>query len=231
MLLLLSACAAKPAPDRAPFPTPQAAPDLYQAPMEAQTRFRIGDSIAVRSYYDPQFNQDLMVRPDGKVSLLLLGELRVVDMTPGELRALLLRQYSKVANAPDITVSLAESADLEIFLGGEVKQPSVHRLKGSLTLLQSISMAGGLLPTANVHQVLLIRRDATGSQDVFEVDLARVLRNEIPDPYLRRHDLIYAPRTAIADANRWVTQHIDGIVPDSVLFSFGWVQQNTKLGQ
>lgn len=231
MLLSLVSCAQPPAPHRATLPTPETAPALYQAPLEAETRFRVGDRIMVRSYYDPQFNQDLLVRPDGKVSLLLLGELRAAGMTPAELRDLLLRQYGKVANSPDITVSLAESADLEVFLGGEVRQPSVHQLRGSLTVLQAITMAGGLLPSANAKQVLLIRRDETGAQDVFEIDLDRVLTNEMPDPYIRRHDLIFVPRTAIANANRWVDQHIDGIVPDSVLFSFGWVRQSAEFSR
>ena len=223
MGLLASACSGVDTLPVPSVPAPDQAPALYQPAVERETRFQVDDRIAIRSYYDPQFNQELVVRPDGKISPLLLGDVDVLGKTPAELRTLLLAEYTRMAGSPDIIVALADSADLSIYLGGEVKQPSVHRLRGSLTVLQAVSLAGGLLPTANERQILLIRRQPDGALDVYGIDLHKVLRNEMPDVFVQRHDVVYAPRTVIADVNRYVDQYVNGLIPDSVLFNFGWI--------
>lgn len=208
----------------APIPTPAESPSLYVPPVEQEYRFQVGDTLAVRSYYDPQFNQDAVVRPDGRISLLLVGDVKVVDMTPAGLRDALVKVYRRVVDTPDIVVSLTKSAGLAVYLGGEVRQPSVQRLDGSLTVLQAITAAGGLLPSANVNQVLLLRRKPDNQLQVYKIDLDKVLRNEAPDVFVQRFDVVYVPKSQIANVGQFVEQYINAIVPRSVMFSFSWLQ-------
>lgn len=207
-------------------------PSLYIPPVEQEYRFQVGDQIAVRSYYDKDFNQDVVVRPDGRISLLLLGDIRVTDTTPSDLRAHLLRTYARVVDSPDITVALTKTANLVVYLGGEVRQPAMQRLDGSMTVLQALSASGGALPSANLRQVLLLRRSPDQKILVYRIDLERVLRGEAADAYVQRHDIIHVPKSEIANLGQWVDQHINAIIPRSVMFNLGWYQyRNTNAVQ
>ena len=222
MGIVLSACASNyPVP---PVPDQKEAPAFYAPQVEEEYRLQVGDVISIRSYYDPQLNQEIFVRTDGRISLLLMNDIRVVGMTPDELDKLITQRYSKVVDSPEITVVLKKTAGLNVYLGGEVKSPSLQKLEGQLTVLQSITLAGGVLPSANMNQVLLLRRSNDGVFKVYKVDLEKVLRNEASDIFLQRQDVVYVPRTAIADIGKFVDQYINNIIPRSVLLSYGWVR-------
>ncbi|MBP6903011.1 MAG: polysaccharide export protein [Burkholderiaceae bacterium] len=210
------------------LPAPSQAPMLYVPPVEQEYRFQVGDHISVRSYYDRQFNQDVVVRPDGRISLLLVGDVRVVDTTPTALREQLLATYGRVVDSPDITVALTKTANLVIYLGGEVRQPAMQRLEGSMTVLQALAASGGALPSANLRQVLLLRRGPEQQTLVYKIDLEQVLRGEAADAYVQRHDIVHVPKSEIANLGQWVDQYINAIIPRSVLFNLGWIRYHNS---
>lgn len=212
----------------ADLPTAEEAPNFYRPQVEAQYRLQVGDGIAIRSYYDSQLNQEMVVRPDGRISVMLMGELKVVGMAPEELAGQIGKHYSRILNGTDVTVVLTHSANMNIFLSGELKNPSLLSLEGDLTLLQAVARSGGFLSSANTESVLLIRSLDEGKLEVRKINIEKILRNEAPDVYLRRRDVVFVPKSDIAQVGLFVDQYINAIVPRFVQVQFGWFRTTAK---
>ena len=230
MSLVLSLLASGCGPSLVPaLPDRASAPEFYAPTLEGEYRVQIGDGLALRSYYDPQLSQEVVVRPDGRVSLLLLGDRRVVGRTLRELDAEFTADYRELVPSADITISLSQASGMSVYLGGEVRLPSQQPLHGSLTILQAITMAGGFLDTAQKTQVLLLRKQADGNFRVYELDVEKILAYEAPEVYLNRYDIVYVPKSKIAEANLYVEQYINRMVPRAILVNFGWIRQSGNL--
>lgn len=221
--VLLAGCTTLqyPAP---PLPPVAEAPALYVAPIEQDYRLQVGDALAIRSYFDSQLNQEVVVRPDGRISVLLIGELMVAGTTPEELAGRLRASYRRLVGETDLTVALTHSSGMNVYLSGEVKNPSLLQMDGSLTMLQAIARAGGTLVSANTGNVLLIRRQTDGTLAVSKVDIEKVLRNEASDVFLQRRDVVYVPKSEIAQAGQFVDQYVNAIVPRFIQVQLGWVR-------
>jgi len=222
LLPVLSACADKYIlPD---LPNQSEAPQYYQPLIEDTYRIQISDNLAIQSYYDQQLNQSAVVRPDGRISLILIGEVTAVNKTPEDLSAEIKKAYSKFLDDPDINVMVDEISPRRMYIGGEVKAPSVHIIEGSLTLIQVITLSGGFKDTANFNQVLLLRsRDNV--LETHQIDTDKILTNEIPDVFLAQNDVIFVPRTKIADMGLFVDQYLSNMVPDFIRVNFGFNYQ------
>lgn len=221
LLAALAACASQQYPAPA-LPGPAEAPAFYAPQLDGEYRLQAGDTIAVRSYYDAQLNQEVLVRPDGRVTLLLLGEVVAAGLTPEELAKKVRDPYLRLVGKTDITVAVVRSAGMNVYLSGEVRTPAIQPLDGSLTLLQAIARAGGTLASANTGNVLLIRNRPDGTLLVGKVDVERILRNEAPDVYLQRKDVVYVPKSEIAQAGQFVDQYVNAIVPRFVQLQLNW---------
>jgi polysaccharide export outer membrane protein len=205
-----------------PLPPREEAPSLYVPPIDQDYRLQVGDTLAIRSYFDAQLNQEVVVRPDGRISVLLIGDLEVAGITPQELAGRIREPYKRLVGGTDVTVAVTRSAGMNVYLSGEVKSPSLLQMDGNLTLLQAMARAGGTLPSANTGNVLLIRNKNDGTLSVSKVDLERILRNEAPDVFLQRRDVVYVPKSEIAQAGLFVDQYINAIVPRFVQLQLGW---------
>lgn len=205
-----------------PMPDQASAPALYEAAVEPDYAIQPGDALLVNSYFDPGLKQPVVVQPDGRVSLLLVGTVMAAGRTPKQLGVELARGYRRYLDNRDITVTLTESAAQAVYVGGEVKSPAVLPIRGNLTLLQAITAAGGFLPSANRSQILILRPTAAGRFQTFQADVDAVLRNEAGELYLHRRDIVYAPKTDIAKADQFVDQYINQIIPRSISAAFGY---------
>jgi protein involved in polysaccharide export with SLBB domain len=205
-----------------PVPDVQTAPEYYDPPMVDEYRIQIGDVLAVQSYFDPAINQEVFVRPDGRVSLILLGDKKVADMTTSGLNEMLQEEYANFIDVRDVNVVVREATGQNVYFGGQVANAGVRPLRGSMTLLQGITSSGGFLISSNQNQVLVVRRQPGGHYKTFQVDADKVLINEASDVYLQANDIIYVPKTQIANANQFVEQYISRMMPDFVRFNFGY---------
>jgi protein involved in polysaccharide export with SLBB domain len=210
-------------PEIPQIPDSTASPELYAPHPEPSYPIQIGDVLTVRSYYNPNLDQEVLVRPDGRISLLLIGDVEVAGMTPSELNKLVSDSYRKLSSSTDAVVSVKESSGLSVYLMGEVKNPAMHRLQGSLTLMQAVAESGGFLPTANRSEIVVLRRQANGRSVGYKVDGERILSQEAADPYLVRADIVYVPKSQIANVDQFVDQYINQIIPRLVLTTFGVV--------
>lgn len=220
--VLIAGCEAVPENPAPPMAPRDEAPALYAPPVVQDYRVQIGDSLALRSYFDAQLNQDALVRPDGRISALLIGDMVVAGLTPQQLATQLRDRYRDLIGATDVTVSVTRSVGLSVYLSGEIRLPSVLPIDGNLTLMQSLARAGGMLTSAHAESVLLIRNRDDGGLSVNKVDVERILRGEAPDPYLQPRDVVFVPRSPIAQVGLYVEQYINAIIPKAVQLQLGW---------
>jgi polysaccharide export outer membrane protein len=187
-------------------------------------KIQVGDELDIKLYYNPELNDRVPVRPDGRISLQLVGEIMVFDMTPAELTKLLMEKYSSELRKPDVTVIVRSFNAQKVFVDGEVYKPGLLTLTGPLTLLQSISMAGGVKDTARMNDLILIRRGIDNKPMATTVDMTKILDGTgmAQDIQLAPYDIVYVPKSAIAHVNIWVDQYIRKNIPISTGFGFSY---------
>ena len=168
-------------------------------PSSTQTDLYIiqaGDELEVDFYEDNVQDQKMDVRPDGFISLPLVGDVKADGLTVPELISELESRYSKELNNPRINVIIRRFNSNVVFIGGDVKEPSGIHFDGKITVLQAISLAGGYYPkTAIIDQVLVIRRQPGKPPQRFIVDLSKIIDGSDigQDFYLYQYDTVYVP--------------------------------------
>ncbi len=173
-----------------------------------------GDQLAIDFYLNPEFNDQVAVRPDGQITLRMAGDLRAAGLTPAALGSEIDQGYLRELKSPDAVVHVKNMPNRQIYVQGQVTKPGAFPLDPGMTTLQAISQAGGVTKEAN-DMALLIRRDACGIPHGIKVDLAAATEhpegNE--DAALMPHDILVVPRSTIANMDMFVEQFIKGLLP------------------
>ncbi len=183
-----------------------------------------GDIIDVKFFYNPELNERVTIRPDGKISLQLIDEVKAAGLAPSKLDEMLTERYSATIIRPEITVIVKEFAGQKVYVGGEVMGPRAVSLIGNMTALQAILNAGGFKETAYPGSVIIISKGPESLPVAREVDLAKVISGKSAenDVYLRPFDVIYVPKSPIANLNKFVDQYINKIIPSFVSAGFAY---------
>jgi len=190
------------------------------APADVVYRVGPGDELDIRFFHNPELDQALPVRPDGRLSLMLVGEIEAAGMSVPELRDTLIARYAEHLKLPEISVVVKTFGSQQVYVGGEVAKPSVIPLAPGMTVRQALSQSGGVLGSARLSNVLVLRDQGTSEPQVFSVDLDYGIgREEIgPDLTLAPKDVIFVPKTYIAEVNQFVDEYIGRIVPRWLMF-------------
>jgi polysaccharide export outer membrane protein len=126
-----------------------------------------GDKLRIEVYRDPQLSQSLQVRPDGKVTLPLVGDLQASGLAPTELRDQIATSLKEYVTNPVVTVIVTETVAPSVFVMGEVNSPGSIPMQGPLNVMQALAMAGGFRDFANTKNIRILRRGNTGVQTLF----------------------------------------------------------------
>jgi len=189
-----------------------------------------GDVVEVKFFYTPVLNDTQTVRPDGKISLELIGEVRAHGKTAVELRDELLSLYEPHLKDPEIAVVVRSFYTRRVFVGGQVMKPGVVQMPGEMTALEAIMEVGGFDLRAAERKNVIVIRYTDGRRYAYKLDLKRAIAGNEPKPfYLQPKDIVHVPRTKIAKLNQWVDQHINKIIPDTGFF-FRRTSGNTSYG-
>ncbi len=180
-----------------------------------------GDELDISVPSAPELDKTLIVQPDGRISLPLIHTVMVADRTVGEVEQTLDQAYSSQLLRPEVFVSVKTATPLKVFVGGEVDKPGVYDMPGDINALQAVIQAGGFKSSAKRGDVIIIRRGPDGRPMMRTANLRRGLDHPgktdlVP---LRRFDVVYVPRTGLADAGVFV-QQLNGLVPSSIGFSY-----------
>jgi polysaccharide export outer membrane protein len=171
--------------DKKQPPQPPALGDEY--------RLGPGDKLRIEVYKDPQLSQSVQIRPDGKITLPLVGDVDATGRTPLELRDMLAKSLKEFMNNPTVTVIVVEAVASQVFVMGEVSHPGSMQLHGPTTILQAIAMAGGFKEFANTKDVRVLRPNPNGSMQQLRFNYKDVLNGEAKPFYLRSGDTVIVP--------------------------------------
>jgi polysaccharide export outer membrane protein len=202
-----AAPAATPAPASAPTATaPAPAPRTAAAvpattPVRAgnastQPEYRIGsgDKLQINVYKESDLTQALQVRPDGRITMPLVGDLAAAGQTPMQLQRRLAESLREFVSNPVVTVMVVEVADRVVYVMGEVNTPGSVPLKGSMTVLQALAVAGGFKEFANKGGIRVLRK-TPGSDRVETIPFSYkdAIRSDAQVFYLAEGDTVVVP--------------------------------------
>ena len=201
--------------------------DLPPAPAAAASAtyfVQVGDVLGVRLYTAPELDEDVTVRPDGRVTTTLAQSVQAAGRTPDEIAADLHRLYAAELKDPRLTVEVKTASPARIYVAGDVVSPGEFTTQQgpTLTLLQAVSRAGGLRTTGDDDHVFILRH-ATGERPVvLAADYRGAMTGTHPgaDVELAPFDVVYVPRTGIAQIYVWFNQHFQQFVPVNWGFSY-----------
>ena len=172
----------------------------------AQT-LQAGDSISISVYQDPKLDRQLLISPNGMISIPLAGQIRAAGLTPSTLENLLkTRLKDKYSTDLDISVAVLGSKPLEedlkprIFVTGEVLRPGPFLIRTKTNVMQAISLAGGFGPFA-AKQRIQVRRHINGADAIYVFDYDSFfnglnLTNNID---LRAGDVVIVPERGLLE--------------------------------
>jgi len=189
-------------------------------------RLGFGDVIDVKFLGSPEYNETVSIRPDGRISLQGVGELDALGLSPAELDAVVTQAYGQLLVHPDVTVIVREFGGQKCYVAGEVDRPGSMDVAKGMTMLRAIAAAGGPKKSAKMGSVILIRLDREQRAEATRIDLSYTsmqggIENDLP---VMGNDIIFVPRTFIADVNAFVSQIYDVVLPpfDSWTRYFYW---------
>jgi polysaccharide export outer membrane protein len=146
-------------------PATPPAPPVTAAVTTADYRLSAGDKLRIEVYKDTQLSQSLQVRPDGKITLPLVGDIAAAGRTSVELRDAIAGALDEYIAKPVVTVIVTETTPQVVYVTGEVNKPGALPLNnGQMSIIQAIAMAGGFTDFANKKDVRVLRKGSTGMQ-------------------------------------------------------------------
>ncbi len=193
-------------------------PRVAPAPVSARPmvyRLGFGDVLDVKFLASPEYNETVTIRPDGRISLQGVGELDALGLSPAGLDSVITSAYSQILVNPDVTVIVRNFGGQKCYVAGEVEHPGSLDIAKEMTLLRAIAAAGGPKKSAKLGSVILIRMDAQQRIEATRLDLSYTslkggIENDLP---VMGNDIIFVPRTFIADINAVVSQIYDILLP------------------
>jgi polysaccharide export outer membrane protein len=136
------------------------AADSPAAPVDPNT-YKIGpeDVISIRTWREPELSIQAVVRPDGKITLPLAGDLTVGGLSPAEVQQKVTEMYSKYVNKPEVGIFMAKISSKKYYLVGQIQRTGAFALIVPTTVLEAINGAGGFMEYANRKKVVILRGD------------------------------------------------------------------------
>jgi polysaccharide export outer membrane protein len=165
-----------------------------QAPAAVTDEYKVGpgDKLRIEVYKDQQLSQSVQVRPDGKITLPLVGDMEATGRTPIELRDTIAKSLKDYVNNPTVTVIVVEAIASQVYVMGEVTHPGTMQLHGPTTILQALAMAGGFKEFANTKDVKVLRPNGSG-METLHFNYKDVLNGDARPFYLRAGDTVVVP--------------------------------------
>jgi protein involved in polysaccharide export with SLBB domain len=225
LVLAMSACGPKhdpkPTDATAQAQPPGLFPTLADDPLPTADPYviQVGDELAIKFYTNPELNEDVKVRPDGKISLQLIDDVQAAGLSPAQLDAEVTKRYTGELADPNVSVILRVTGAQQVYVNGEVGKQGPVPLVGGMTLYQTIQIAGGFLETAHRRQVVVIRKGPDGKPYGRAVDVRLIQAGESPesDIPMRPLDMVFVPRSNIANVDLFVKQYIRDALPIQAL--------------
>jgi polysaccharide export outer membrane protein len=153
------------------------------------------DVLAVNVWKDTELTRTVTVRPDGKISLPLIGELAVSGLTASSVQRLITQRLTEYVSKPQVTVIVQEVKSKTYIVVGKVAKPGAYELGKPTSVLEAIAIAGGFLDFAKPDKVYIIRQRDGGPSETLHFDYKKVIKgkNAEQNVELKNGDTIVVP--------------------------------------
>jgi len=195
-----SAPSPAPAPRTVTTSTPAPSPAARTTPAttarnwtEQEYRLGPGDKLRVEVYREPQLSQSLQVRPDGKITLPLVGDVTAAGQTSIELRDALAASLKEYVTNPVVTVIVTDALAAQVYVLGEVSSPGAQIMQGPMTVLQALAQAGGLKEFANKGDIRVLRKTGNGRTTTLAFNYKDAIKGDVDPMPLQPGDTIVVP--------------------------------------
>jgi polysaccharide biosynthesis/export protein len=188
-------------------------------------RLSPGDVIDIKFSHNAELNEEVRIRPDGRISMPLVGEMLVARTTIAELSTRLATAYQDILRTPSVTIQVREFANRRVFVGGEVHRPGMLPMNGRQTALGAVMEAGGFKPTAARDAVLIIRRTEDDRPRLLRVSMQNKAGQaaEAANFTLQPLDVILVNESGVARSGRALDQYVRQMIPLSLTGGFSWL--------
>jgi polysaccharide export outer membrane protein len=159
----------KPAEQEKPPAASKGGPDFVIGPE---------DILDINVWREPEMSRTVPVRPDGKISLPLLGEFEAAGSTAKQLEAKLVAKLDAIVTNPQVTVIVRDIRSQKYSIMGEVGRPGSYPLSGQMTVLDAVAAAGGLKDFANPKKMYILRRLPNGNSQRIPVNYKAILNGD-----------------------------------------------------
>ena len=168
-----------------------------------------GDVLYVSVWQNDDLNQEVVVRPDGKLSFPLIGEMQASGRTISDISQELTQRLTEYIKLPQVSVTIHKFGGSKVIILGEVNRPGVYAVSGNRTILEAIALAGGLTNDAVSNSVVLVRGGLHDPKPQrLNLSKAMMGRAKEANVSLQSEDIIYVPKTFIANVSYALLQII-----------------------
>lgn len=123
------------------------------------------DVLEIMVWRNQDLTRQVAVRPDGRITLPLIGDVVAVGKTPAELTEHISKRLTHFKENPTVAIEVREVNSYAIFVLGEITRPGKYPLKSKTSLLQALTIAGGFTPIAARNKVVVFRNGTNGHGD------------------------------------------------------------------
>jgi polysaccharide export outer membrane protein len=187
LLIVVSACATRPASDPPTDPPPG-------TPEEAYT-IGVQDVLRVSVWQQEGANVDVPVRPDGMITVPLIGDVQARGKTAQQLQQEIAKRLAKHVVSPDVTVIVLQMNSRFVSVVGRVQQTARVPMTQDLRIVEAIALAGGFDPFADTDNIRIVRRLPDGKEVEYRFDYEAYMEGKAPNTnfLLKSGDVIYVP--------------------------------------
>jgi polysaccharide biosynthesis/export protein len=210
---LLAGCTSTPL-DLPELPT-NVAPTAAAAVHLPEYLVQVGDVLDIKFQLNPELNETVTVRPDGKISTSLFSDVGVYNRPVEHINETLRVLYRDELSDPRVSVIIRSFAPTRIYVSGEVATPGEFIVIGpALTLTQAIARAGGILNSGRSSEIVILRRGAGEKTEVFKANYEAATQGADPtkDARLAPYDVVFVPKTGVAQAYQGFNQYLQQFV-------------------
>lgn len=174
-------------------------------------RIQVGDVLEIKMLLNPELQEEIIVRPDGMISTAVAYDVWAFGLTPMELQNVLNERYKAHLSDPRVSVVVRTFAPTRIYVLGEVLNPGEYLSVGpNLTLLQALARAGGIKNSALTDKIVILRRGSGNDAKAYAANYGEAVSGRDPasDVRLAAYDVVYVPRTGVAEVFAVYEQYV-----------------------
>lgn len=167
----------------------------------------IGDVLDISVWQVPDLSRsEVIIRPDGKISFPLIGDVKAEGMTLSQLDDIITEKLKTFVKSPEVSIMIrrfGEQRGTKVVILGEVLSPGIYKFDEVPTITEVIASSGGYTKYAVLNSIMVIRGDIKGKPEVIRLNVAQILKsgNLLQNILLKPNDIIYVPRSFIGKVN------------------------------